>query len=83
MSNLNNLLAILIFTACVTMEGPPGLNKRTLLIDSQSSSLIYPYNYQKCKTCDIEREVIKFNLNDKEIRKKLIDIGFECRVKEN
>ncbi len=80
--NLSNILAIIIFISCVSMEAPPPLNKRTLLIDEQSSALIYPYNYKKCKTCDIEREVLKFDLTNKEIRQKLIDIGFECRVKE-
>ncbi len=82
MSNLSKIIAIIIFISCVSMEAPPELNQRTLLIDEQSPSLIYPYNSKKCSTCKVERTVEKYDLTQKEVRMKLLDVGFECHVSE-
>ena len=77
------------FIACASVLMPPRLQDRTLLIDANSASLIYPHVRDVCerpdrrffKKCKKERTVEMYSLEDAETRRILINAGFECRSK--
>lgn len=82
-------LFLLLFLSCATASTPFRLQDRTLLIDSKSSSLIYPYVGEECKyperrifkRCKDVHKIIKYDLKDERVRDKLISAGFECHSK--
>ena len=87
---LLSLSVIILGTiACASVLLPPRLQDRTLLIDANSASLIYPHVRDVCerpdrrffKKCKKERIVEEYNLNDPETRRILIGAGFECKSK--
>lgn len=84
-----DIFLVLLLASCVTASIPLRLQDRTLLIDIQSASLIYPHVKEECKypnrrlfkRCKDVHTIIKYDLTDKRIREKLIDSGFECHSK--
>lgn len=81
------LFILLFVSSCASSTIPLREQDRTLLIDQESASLIYPYNGEVCKypnrrffrRCSPKRFILKYDLTDKAVREKLIDQGFSCQ----
>lgn len=79
------MLVFLAFS-CASAE-PLREQDRTLLVDPESPSLIYPYIGETCKHperrflrgCSPVRVILKYDFNQKADRDKLINMGFTCQ----
>lgn len=85
-TKLSFISVLVIMLWSCSLSGPLRLQDRTLLIDPLSASLIYPYNGEECKypkrrlfkRCKDKRIIIKYDLNDENVRKMLNAAGFQC-----